>query len=158
MKKIKFRGLLILLLAFVLIFALVGCHDTDDDDNGKKDPEPNTTQVNTITTGQYFSELWAKSKTIGNASEITKNDDLALSADLSLKLMVRNSKAIKREVNLGIALQLVLDRTSKAVDPTSRKEYLTGAKSAAKVKLYDPASKENWLTAYYFVEIGRAHV
>ncbi len=151
MKKIKFRGLLILLLAFVLIFALVGCHDKNGDDKGSEDSEKPTTQVNTITTGQYFSELWAKSKTIGN-TQITKNDDLALSADLSLKLMVRNSKAIKREVNLGIALQLVLDRTSKAVDPTSQKEYLTGAKSAAKVKLYDPASKQNWLTAYYFVD------
>lgn len=152
MKKIKFRGLLILLLAFVLIFALVGCNDKNDDNKNNGDSEKPVTQVNTITTGQYFSELWAKSKTIGNAEQITKNDDLALSADLSLKLMIRNSSTIKREVNLGIALQLVLDRTSKAVDATSQKEYLTGAKSAAKVKLYDPASKQNWLTAYYFVD------
>lgn len=144
MKKIKFRGLLILLLAFVLIFALVGCND-DDDDNNNQNNNPNTSQVNTITTGQYFSELWAKSKTIGNTA-ITENDDIALSADLSLKLMVRNSSTIKREVNLGIALQLVLDRTSKEGN------QLTGAKSAAKIKLYDPASKENWLTAYYFVD------
>lgn len=143
MKKISIRSLFIVILALVLVFALVACGNKDDNKGGntggggggQTTPENDVTNVK-----NYFNTLWEKSTGIGGEA-IGEKDDLKVSLDLAVALdLVDGNGQGYDTLDLGIALELVLDRSSKD----------SSTNTAIKAKFYDPTSGENWFTAYYF--------
>lgn len=144
MKKISIRSLFIVILALVLVFALVACGNKDDNKGGntggggggQTTPENDVTNVK-----NYFNTLWEKSTGIGGEA-IGEKDDLKVSLDLAVALdLVDGNGQGYDTLDLGIALELVLDRSSAEGNSTN---------TAIKAKFYDPSNGENWFTAYYF--------
>lgn len=144
MKKISIRSLFIVVLALVLVFALVACGNKDDNKGGntggggggQTTPENDVTNVK-----NYFNTLWEKSTGIGGEA-IGEKDDLKVSLDLAVALdLVDGNGQGYDTLDLGIALELVLDRSSAEGNSTN---------TAIKAKFYDPSNGENWFTAYYF--------
>lgn len=143
MKKISIRSLLIVILALVLVFALVACGNKDDNKGGGGGGGGQTTPPKDVTNVKnYFNTLWEKSTGIGGEA-IGEKDDLKVSLGLTVKLDFVDSKdgAVQDTLDLGIALDLVLDRSSGKDNSTN---------TAIKAKIYDPSNGENWFTAYYF--------
>lgn len=144
MKKISIRSLLIVILALVLVFALVACGNKDDNKGGntggggggQTTPENDVTNVK-----NYFNTLWEKSTGIGG-EKIGEKDDLKVSLGLTVKLDFVDSRSeeVSDSIDLGILLDVVLDRSSKD----------SSTNTAIKAKFYDPTSGENWFSAYYF--------
>lgn len=144
MKKISIRSLFIVILALVLVFALVACGNKDDNKGGntggggggQTTPENDVTNVK-----NYFNTLWEKSTGIGGEA-IGEKDDLKVSLDLAVALdLVDGNGQGYDTLDLGIALELVLDRSSAEGNSTN---------TAIKAKFYDPSNGENWFSAYYF--------
>lgn len=155
MKKFKFTSLLILVLVLVLSLSmvLVACNK---DKGGAPDDEEICEHVdengdwlcdkcgaNLFKKDQYFTKLWALSKSIG-ADEITEDDNFCISADISIALdscsTDTKTKKVTVESNtlaLGIALDVVYDRT--------------GANTAARAKVYNAIDNSNLFTVYYFL-------
>lgn len=144
MKKISIRSLFIVILALVLVFALVACGNKDDNKGGntggggggQTTPENDVTNVK-----NYFNTLWEKSTGIGGET-IGEKDDLKVSLGLTVKLDFVDSisEEVSDSIDLGILLDVVLDRSSKD----------SSTNTAIKAKFYDPTSGENWFSAYYF--------
>ncbi len=140
MKKLSIRSLLIVILALVLVFALVACGDKDKGNNNPT-PTPKPSTKDTTNVKAFFNTLWDKSTGIGDEA-IGKNDDLKVSVGLTVKLdFVDSSNNVQDTVDVGILLDLVLDRSSGTDKSTN---------TAIKAKIYDPSASENWFTAYFF--------
>lgn len=144
MKKISIRSLFIVVLALVLVFALVACGNKDDNKGGNTGGGGGgqTTPANDVTNVKnYFNTLWEKSTGIGGEA-IGEKDDLKVSLDLAVAFdLVDGNGQGYDTLDLGIALELVLDRSSGTDKSTN---------TAIKAKFYDPSNGENWFTAYYF--------
>lgn len=142
MKKLSIRSLLIAILALVLVFSLVACGDKGND-NPTPNPTPTPTPTkDTTNVKNYFNTLWEQSTGIGDEA-IAATDDLKVSLGLTVKLDFVDSKdgSVQDSVDVGILLDLVLDRSSGKDKSTN---------TAIKAKIYDPSASENWFTAYYF--------
>lgn len=140
MKKLSIRSLLIVVLALVLVFSLVACGDKDKGGNNGGNNTPPTPPDTTANVKNYFNTLWEKSTGIGG-EKIGETDDLKVSLDLAVALdLVDGNGQGYDTLDLGIALELVLDRSSKD----------SSTNTAIKAKFYDPTSGENWFSAYYF--------
>lgn len=136
MKKLSIRSLLIVVLALVLVFSLVACGDKDKGGNNGGNNTPDTT----ANVKNYFNTLWEKSTGIGG-EKIGETDDLKVSLGLTVALDFADSNgSVKDSIDLGILLDVVLDRSSKD----------SSTNTAIKAKFYDPTSGENWFSAYYF--------
>lgn len=139
MKKLSIRSLLIVVLALVLVFSLVACGDKGND-NPTPTPTPKPTK-DTTNVKNYFNTLWEKSTGIGGET-IAATDDLKVSLGLTVQLdFVDNNGGVQDSVDVGILLDLVLDRSSGTDKSTN---------TAIKAKIYDPSAEENWFTAYFF--------
>lgn len=140
MKKISIRSLLIVVLALVLVFSLVACGDKDKGGNNGGNNTPPTPPDTTANVKNYFNTLWEKSTGIGG-EKIGETDDLKVSLGLTVALDFADSNgSVKDSIDLGILLDVVLDRSSKD----------SSTNTAIKAKFYDPTSGENWFSAYYF--------
>ena len=141
MKKLSIRSLLIVVLALVLVFSLVACGDKDRNGNNGGNNTPPTPPDTTANVKNYFNTLWEKSTGIGG-EKIGANDDLKVSLGLTVALDFADSNgSVKDSIDLGILLDVVLDRSSGTDKSTN---------TAIKAKFYDPTSGENWFSAYYF--------
>lgn len=140
MKKLSIRSLLIVILALVLVFSLVACGDKGND-NTTPTPTPTPTK-DTTNVKNYFNTLWEKSTGIGDEA-IAATDDLKVSLGLTVQLDFVDSMSgnVQDSVDVGVLLDLVLDRSSGKDKSTN---------TAIKAKIYDPSAAENWFTAYYF--------
>lgn len=140
MKKLSIRSLLIVVLALVLVFSLVACGDKDKGGNNGGNNTPPTPPDTTANVKNYFNTLWEKSTGIG-CEKIGETDDLKVSLGLTVALDFADSNgSVKDSIDLGILLDVVLDRSSKD----------SSTNTAIKAKFYDPTSGENWFSAYYF--------
>ena len=140
MKKLSIRSLLIVVLALVLVFSLVACGDKDKGRNNGGNNTPPTPPDTTANVKNYFNTLWEKSTGIGG-EKIGETDDLKVSLGLTVALDFADSNgSVKDSIDLGILLDVVLDRSSKD----------SSTNTAIKAKFYDPTSGENWFSAYYF--------
>lgn len=140
MKKLSIRSLLIVVLALVLAFSLVACGDKDKGGNNGGNNTPPTPPDTTANVKNYFNTLWEKSTGIGG-EKIGETDDLKVSLGLTVALDFADSNgSVKDSIDLGILLDVVLDRSSKD----------SSTNTAIKAKFYDPTSGENWFSAYYF--------
>lgn len=141
MKKLSIRSLLIVVLALVLVFSLVACGDKDKGGNNGGNNTPPTPPDTTANVKNYFNTLWEKSTGIGG-EKIGANDDLKVSLGLTVALdFADGNGSVKDSIDLGILLDVVLDRSSGTDKSTN---------TAIKAKFYDPTSGENWFSAYYF--------
>lgn len=141
MKKLSIRSLLIVVLALVLVFSLVACGDKDKGGNNGGNNTPPTPPDPTANVKNYFNTLWEKSTGIGG-EKIGETDDLKVSLGLTVALDFADSNgSVKDSIDLGILLDVVLDRSSGTDKSTN---------TAIKAKFYDPTSGENWFSAYYF--------
>lgn len=141
MKKPSIRSLLIVVLALVLVFSLVACGDKDKGGNNGGNNTPPTPPDTTANVKNYFNTLWEKSTGIGG-EKIGETDDLKVSLGLTVALDFADSNgSVKDSIDLGILLDVVLDRSSGTDKSTN---------TAIKAKFYDPTSGENWFSAYYF--------
>ncbi len=142
MKKFSIRTLFVLVLALVLAFSLVACGDKGGGGGDNPDPTPTPT-TQEIKSEEYFNKLWDLSKGIGS-EKIGKDDNLAVSADLSLSLGTENiAGKVFQKVDLGVSVDLVLDKSAKAATSESQ--------TAAKIRLYNPTGNETLVTAYVFM-------
>lgn len=133
MKKINFKAILMLVMAFILVFALVACDKDDNPPAPTPEPEP------VYTPAEYFTSLWNLTSNMGSEN-IAEGDDIAVSADLALNLALQGREGtVYQNVSIGLALDVVLDRTSE-----------DSHNSALKIKAYDPDNGENWFTGYFF--------
>lgn len=140
MKKLSIRSLLIVVLALVLVFSLVACGDKDKGGNNGGNNTPPTPPDTTANVKNYFNTLWEKSTGIGG-EKIGETDDLKVSLGLTVALdFADGNGSVKDSIDLGILLDVVLDRSSKD----------SSTNTAIKAKFYDPTSGENWFSAYYF--------
>lgn len=141
MKKLSIRSLLIVVLALVLVFSLVACGDKDKGGNNGGNNTPPPPPDTTANVKNYFNTLWEKSTGIGGET-IGEKDDLKVSLGLTVKLDFVDSisEEVSDSIDLGILLDVVLDRSSKG----------SSTNTAIKAKFYDPTSGENWFSAYYF--------
>lgn len=140
MKKLSIRSLLIVVLALVLVFSLVACGDKDKGGNNGGNDTPPTPPDPTANVKNYFNTLWEKSTGIGGET-IGEKDDLKVSLGLTVALdFADGNGSVKDSIDLGILLDVVLDRSSKD----------SSTNTAIKAKFYDPTSGENWFSAYYF--------
>lgn len=141
MKKLSIRSLLIVVLALVLVFSLVACGDKDKSGNNGGNDTPPTPPDTTANVKNYFNTLWEKSTGIGGET-IGEKDDLKVSLGLTVALdFADGNGSVKDSIDLGILLDVVLDRSSGTDKSTN---------TAIKAKFYDPTSGENWFSAYYF--------
>lgn len=141
MKKLSIRSLLIVVLALVLVFSLVACGDKGKGGNNGGNNTPPTPPDTTANVKNYFNTLWEKSTGIGG-EKIGETDDLKVSLGLTVALDFADSNgSVKDSIDLGILLDVVLDRSSGTDKSTN---------TAIKAKFYDPTSGENWFSAYYF--------
>ena len=141
MKKLSIRSLLIVVLALVLVFSLVACGDKDKGGNNGGNNTPPTPPDPTANVKNYFNTLWEKSTGIGGET-IGEKDDLKVSLGLTVALdFADGNGSVKDSIDLGILLDVVLDRSSGKDSSTN---------TAIKAKFYDPTSGENWFSAYYF--------
>ncbi len=141
MKKLSIRSLLIVVLTLVLVFSLVACGDKDKGGNNGGNDTPPTPPDTTANVKNYFNTLWEKSTGIGGET-IGEKDDLKVSLGLTVALdFADGNGSVKDSIDLGILLDVVLDRSSGKDSSTN---------TAIKAKFYDPTSGENWFSAYYF--------
>lgn len=141
MKKLSIRSLLIVVLALVLVFSLVACGDKDKGGNNGGNNTPPPPPDTTANVKNYFNTLWGKSTGIGG-EKIGETDDLKVSLGLTVALdFADGNGSVKDSIDLGILLDVVLDRSSGTDKSTN---------TAIKAKFYDPTSGENWFSAYYF--------
>lgn len=141
MKKLSIRSLLIVVLALVLVFSLVACGDKDKGGNNGGNNTPPPPPDTTANVKNYFNTLWEKSTGIGG-EKIGETDDLKVSIGLTVALdFADGNGSVKDSIDLGILLDVVLDRSSGTDKSTN---------TAIKAKFYDPTSGENWFSAYYF--------
>ena len=141
MKKLSIRSLLIVVLALVLVFSLVACGDKDKGGNNGGNNTPPPPPDTTANVKNYFNTRWEKSTGIGG-EKIGETDDLKVSLGLTVALDFADSNgSVKDSIDLGILLDVVLDRSSGTDKSTN---------TAIKAKFYDPTSGENWFSAYYF--------
>lgn len=141
MKKLSIRSLLIVVLALVLVFSLVACGDKDKGGNNGGNNTPPPPPDTTANVKNYFNTLWEKSTGIGGEN-IGETDDLKVSLGLTVALdFADGNGSVKDSIDLGILLDVVLDRSSGTDKSTN---------TAIKAKFYDPTSGENWFSAYYF--------
>lgn len=141
MKKLSIRSLLIVVLALVLVFSLVACGDKDKGGNNGGNNTPPPPPDTTANVKNYFNTLWEKSTGIGG-EKIGETDDLKVSLGLTVALdFADGNGSVKDSIDLGILLDVVLDRSSGKDSSTN---------TAIKAKFYDPTSGENWFSAYYF--------
>lgn len=141
MKKLSIRSLLIVVLALVLVFSLVACGDKDKGGNNGGNNTPPPPPDTTANVKNYFNTLWEKSTGIGGET-IGEKDDLKVSLGLTVALdFADGNGSVKDSIDLGILLDVVLDRSSGTDKSTN---------TAIKAKFYDPTSGENWFSAYYF--------
>lgn len=141
MKKLSIRSLLIVVLALVLVFSLVACGDKDKGGNNGGNNTPPPPPDTTANVKNYFNTLWEKSTGIGG-EKIDEKDDLKVSLGLTVALdFADGNGSVKDSIDLGILLDVVLDRSSGKDSSTN---------TAIKAKFYDPTSGENWFSAYYF--------
>lgn len=141
MKKLSIRSLLIVVLALVLVFSLVACGDKDKGGNNGGNNTPPSPPDTTANVKNYFNTLWEKSTGIGG-EKIGETDDLKVSLGLTVALdFADGNGSVKDSIDLGILLDVVLDRSSGTDKSTN---------TAIKAKFYDPTSGENWFSAYYF--------
>lgn len=141
MKKLSIRSLLIVVLALVLVFSLVACGDKDKGGNNGGNNTPPPPPDTTANVKNYFNTLWEKSTGIGG-EKIGETDDLKVSLGLTVALDFADSNgSVKDSIDLGILLDVVLDRSSGTDKSTN---------TAIKAKFYDPTSGEKWFSAYYF--------
>lgn len=141
MKKLSIRSLLIVVLALVLVFSLVACGDKDKGGNNGGNNTPPPPPDTTANVKNYFNTLWEKSTGIGGET-IGEKDDLKVSLGLTVALdFADGNGSVKDSIDLGILLDVVLDRSSGKDSSTN---------TAIKAKFYDPTSGENWFSAYYF--------
>ena len=141
MKKLSIRSLLIVVLALVLVFSLVACGDKDKGGNNGGNNTPPPPPDTTANVKNYFNTLWEKSTGIGG-EKIGETDDLKVSLGLTVALdFADGNGSVKDSIDLGILLDVVLDRSSGTNKSTN---------TAIKAKFYDPTSGENWFSAYYF--------
>lgn len=141
MKKLSIRSLLIVVLALVLVFSLVACGDKYKGGNNGGNNTPPTPPDPTANVKNYFNTLWEKSTGIGGET-IGEKDDLKVSLGLTVALdFADGNGSVKDSIDLGILLDVVLDRSSGTDKSTN---------TAIKAKFYDPTSGENWFSAYYF--------
>lgn len=141
MKKLSIRSLLIVVLALVLVFSLVACGDKDKGGNNGGNNTPPPPPDTTANVKNYFNTLWEKSTGIGGET-IGETDDLKVSLGLTVALdFADGNGSVKDSIDLGILLDVVLDRSSGKDSSTN---------TAIKAKFYDPTSGENWFSAYYF--------
>lgn len=142
MKKLSIRSLLIVVLALVLVFSLVACGDKDKGGNNGGNNTPPPPPDTTANVKNYFNTLWEKSTGIGG-EKIGETDDLKVSLGLTVALdFADGNGSVKDSIDLGILLDVVLDRSSGTDKSTNN--------TAIKAKFYDPTSGENWFSAYYF--------
>lgn len=142
MKKLSIRSLLIVILALVLVFTLVACGDKGND-NPTPTPKPDNQDKNDTTNVKaFFNTLWEQSTGIGD-EEIAPTDDLKVSLGLTVQIDFVGSidEQVKDTVDVGVLLDLVLDRSSGKDKSTN---------TAIKAKIYDPSAAQNWFTVYYF--------
>lgn len=130
MKKFDFKKVLILVLAFILVFALVACNKKDD---GKKPVEESATSKVKIET--YLDKLWAATNNI-NPGTFAEGDTMGVEADISVKLEYEGNA-----MEVGINFALIIDTDADA----------TESKSAAKIRMYDVGKGKDLLTLYYFL-------
>lgn len=145
MKKFSFKSLLILMLVLLLAFSLVACNkdnssgggDNGGGSSGGGGSEPQ--DPNAIETSEFFKALWNGANSIG-ADSIADTDDIAISLDLGIGIDVVDYATSKTDesVTVGVNVQLVYDRNMEH--------------TAAKVQLYNPSTKKNWVTLYYFLD------
>lgn len=141
MKKLSIRSLLIVVLALVLVFSLVACGDKNKGGNNGGNNTPPPPPDTTANVKNYFNTLWEKSTGIGG-EKIGETDDLKVSLGLTVALdFADGNGSVKDSIDLGILLDVVLDRSSGTDKSTN---------TAIKAKFYDPTSGENWFSAYYF--------
>lgn len=149
MKKLSIRSLLIVVLALVLVFSLVACGDKDKGGNNGGNNTPPPPPDTTANVKNYFNTLWEKSTGIGG-EKIGETDDLKVSLGLTVALDFADSNgSVKDSIDLGILLDVVLDRSSGTDKSTN---------TAIKAKFYDPTSGENWFSAYFFNDVDNIYI
>ena len=153
MKKFSVKSLLVLVLVLVLVLSigLVACNKKDDGGETPQGgggggevvpptPGPDDPQSGDIDRGTYFTNLWEVAKDIGSEA-ISANDNVALALDLSVEFGQAKSGVVENEIiNLGIKLDVVLDRNEEAA-----------TNSAVRALLYDGKSGETLCAIYYFL-------
>ena len=134
MKKLSIRSIFVLVLVLVMGLALVAC--------GEKEPEKPKDTPNVENVQAFFNTLWEKSSSIGN-SKVGAKDNLKVDLGLNVKLATQDENGTELQaVDLGIDLNLVLDRQGKEDSSEN---------TAIKARLYDPSNAgETWLTLYFF--------
>lgn len=134
MKKLSIRSFFVLVLVLVMGLALVAC--------GEKEPEKPKDTPNVENVQAFFNTLWEKSSSIGN-SKVGAKDNLKVDLGLNVKLATQDENGTELQaVDLGIDLNLVLDRQGKEDSSEN---------TAIKARLYDPSNAgETWLTLYFF--------
>ncbi len=143
MKKFNFKTLIILMMVLVLAFALVACGDKDPNPDGPDKPDPPV--VDEFTAADYFTTLWDLSGDIGGDT-IGDKDNVAIHAGLEVGINLVNSLGkVQQGLDLGIGLDLVLDRNPDN-DGTNGANNAT----ALRINAYDPTG-DNFATAYFFM-------
>ncbi len=136
MKKFDIKKLLILVLAFVMVFALVACNKggggEEPDDPTPVPPTPTKDTGIYIEPAAYFNALWKASAVLGSQT-FAEEDAAALSADLDIMLALGDDV-----FDLGLAIGAVLDPAGEC--------------TAVKVQIYDKEAGKNWFTIFYFAE------
>jgi len=132
MKKTKFKSLLILLLALLMVFALVACNPKTPD---KPEPDPPEDTTANKAVQDYFQNLWEGTTAIG-AAEVGEDDDLAVELGLQVALeAVTAEHEVAEGLNLGVDLKAVVGRK----DPQ---------KTAIQARIYNPANGGEILSLY----------
>ena len=156
MKKFSVKSLLVLVLVLVLVLSigLVACNKKDrggetpggnPEGGGEVTPTPGPTpgpdpDDGSIDQGTFFPNLWEVAKDIGSEA-ISATDNVALALDLSAEFGQAKNGTVENEIiNLGIKLDVVLDRTKTAA-----------TNSAVRALLYNGKSGETLCAIYYFL-------
>ena len=155
MKKFSVKSLLVLVLVLVLVLSigLVACNKKDDGGETPQGgggggevvpptPGPDDPQSGDIDQGTYFTNMWEVAKDIGSEA-ISANDNVALALDLSVEFgqaKARTGEIENEIINLGIKLDVVLDRNEEAA-----------TNSAVRALLYNGKSGETLCAIYYFL-------
>lgn len=154
MKKFSIKSLLVLVLVLVLVLSivLVSCNKKKNEDpqpgggGGSVTPDPDPQPgEGEIDKDSYFGNMWELANDIGGEA-ITANDNVALSLDLSVAMrQLKAGKVEAENFNIGIKLDLVLDRTTK--EGTTPK----ATNSAVRALIYNASTGETWCAVYYFL-------
>ncbi len=105
MRKLNFKAFILIVLVAVLGFSLAACNKG----GGGEAPS----NVRSITTNDYLTNLVSSSKVLGNSNITSNTDDIKISADVELKLEKRTKLTDggqKSILNLGLKLEVIFDR------------------------------------------------